>query len=115
MRRFPHLMKSRHGVYYVRLVAPAELRRRIPSMPREVRKSLGTKDKARAHVLFCKTYLRMRHALDERFPWEVEADREKELFHEGLELIEQFNNLDPNDPVALDTLSEELSVEQLEC
>lgn len=43
--RFPaYLSKSRHGIWYFRFVFPDRIRALIPSLPKEVRKSMQTRD-----------------------------------------------------------------------
>lgn len=42
--RFPsYISKSRHGIYYVRVVTPKAVRLAYPALPKEVRKSLNTR------------------------------------------------------------------------
>lgn len=45
-----YLSKSRHGIYYVRFATPTALMRACPNLPREIRKSLNTRDLREAAV-----------------------------------------------------------------
>jgi hypothetical protein len=44
----PHLVRSRHGIWYARIVVPQALRERYPQLPREIRRSTSTADSGRA-------------------------------------------------------------------
>ncbi|MGE5115000.1 MAG: DUF6538 domain-containing protein, partial [Betaproteobacteria bacterium] len=44
----PHLVRSRHGIWYVRIVVPERVRRLNPSLPREWRRSTRTACRRRA-------------------------------------------------------------------
>ena len=44
----PHLVRSRHGIWYVRIVVPERVRRLNPSLPRELRRSTRTASRQRA-------------------------------------------------------------------
>lgn len=58
--KISHLSLSRHGVYYFRFVTPPDVRRAHPTLPREMRRSLGTRDPRDAAMHSTKLALQLR-------------------------------------------------------
>ena len=56
----PHLFKSRHGVWYVRIVVPKAVRDRHPELPAELKRSTETAVRRVAEAIsreFCIDFL----------------------------------------------------------
>jgi hypothetical protein len=105
-------MRSRHSVYYFRLVLPPRIRTALGK--REVRLSLRSKDKRRATFIMSLINVVKSHHLDQDFPWEREFEESKDRFMRGLQLIEQCGRLDPDDAFARDELLEQLSGQEFD-
>ena len=98
-------MRSRHGVFYMRVVIPIGLRRLLGLKRREVKLSLKTVDAAKAQVLYCKKFVLMQKILQKDYSWEEEAENRQKTFERGLRLVRQFG-LDPHDEFERDALEE---------
>jgi hypothetical protein len=105
-------MKSRHGVYYLRLVLPEHKAHQLGRRPGEVRLSLRTKCKKEAKVRLAEKLSRMVQEPTELEPWEAQYEADRARFERGLVLIEQYGRIDPQDQFRFDALCEQLSLSQ---
>ena len=74
MTRHTYLMKSRHGVYYLRVVLPKNAIDQLGRRAGELRLSLRTKSKWQAKLRLAET-LYMMTKTNYPMPWEAEADQ----------------------------------------
>lgn len=108
MTRHTYLMKSRHGVYYLRVVLPRHVVGQLGWRAGELRLSLRTKSKGQAKLRLAETLHTMTKTT---YParWEAEADAKRESYERGLALVEQFGRLNPHDVHRIDAVHEALS------
>jgi hypothetical protein len=108
MTRHTYLLKSRHGVYYLRVVLPECRAQRLGRQAGELRLSLRTKCKRQAKLRLAETLHTMTKTTYP-MPWEAEADAKRESYARGLALVEQFGRLNPRDIHRIDNLCEALT------
>jgi hypothetical protein len=103
-----YLMKSRHGVYYARLVLPEHKAGRLGRRVGELR----TKSKEQAKLRLAETLRIMISKSYDLEPWELEADADRASYQRGLALVEQFGRLNPKDIHRLEAIHETLSAQE---
>ena len=107
-----YLHRSRHGVYYLRMVIPQSLRVSLGVREREVRASLRTKNKQQARVKLAprvSAMTKLFHGLEE-----LEQQQRLERYERGLELIRQYGSIDLNHEFQFEALTSELQGPDLE-
>ena len=92
MRRQTYLLRSRHGVYYFRMVIPQAIRSSLGFSGREVRLSLGTKDRQAATRQLPSRIFAMTNLFKDLQPWEVDAQERLAKYKRGLALIKSYGN-----------------------
>ena len=115
-----YLLRSRHGVYYLRMVIPQAVRHALGIPQREVRISLRTKDKQHARLELASRVSAMTKTfnvyLQSDQPWECEAEREREerrqRYLHGAELIAKYGEFDSDDEDELDVLRDALGPDE---
>ena len=117
-----YLLRSRHGVYYLRMVIPQAVRHALGVPRREVRISLRTKDKQHARLELASRVSAMTKTfnvyLQSNQPWEREAEAEREArrqrYRHGAELIAKYGAFDIDDEDQLDVLRDSLGPDEFE-
>jgi integrase len=117
-----YLLRSRHGVYYLRMVIPQAVRHALGVPQREVRISLRTKDKQHARLELASRVSAMTKTfkvyLQSDTPWEREAETEREerrqRYRHGAELIAKYGEFDIDDEDQLDVLRDALGPDEFE-
>jgi hypothetical protein len=109
-----YLHRSRHGVYYLRMVIPQLLRTSLGLREREVRTSLRTKDKQRARLKLAPRISAMTNLFRELEESELELEQQVQRYHRGLELIRNHGLIDLDHGFQFDALASELSGPDLE-
>ncbi len=115
-----YLLRSRHGVYYLRMVIPQAVRHALGMPQREVRISLRTKDKQHARLELASRVSAMTKTfnvyLQSDQPWECEAETEREerrqRYLHGAELIAKYGEFDIDDEDELDVLRDALGPDE---
>ena len=105
MRGHTYLLRSRHGVYYVRMVIPQAIRSSLGMPEREVRLSLGTKDRQVATRILPSRIFAMTNLFKDLKPWEVDAEERSAKYKRGLELIKFHGKYDLDDEFDLDEIA----------
>ena len=110
-----YLMKSRHGVYYLRLVVRPAADAPEGTKSREIRLSLRTKKKCEAKARLVETLFEVQRCggRPERPRMPDDDDRER-LFYRGLTLMDRHGEFDPHDEFNLGTLLELMSHSDVE-
>ena len=108
-----YLLRSRHGIYYARIVIPPAIRSVIGIPAREVRFSLRTKDHKLARRLLPHRICAMTNLFSNLEASELEADERSKLYKRGLELIRQHGKYDLDDEFELDEIRSELTGDDL--
>jgi hypothetical protein len=117
-----YLLRSRHGVYYLRMVIPRAVRHALGVPQREVRISLRTKDKQHARLELASRVSAMTKTfyvhLQSDTPWERESETEREerrqRYRHGAELIARYGEFDIDDDDQLDVLRDALGPDEFE-
>lgn len=102
---FSYLCKSRHGIWYLQLRIPKQIRDTNPHLPPLVRKSLKTRNRREALRLARKMVVWMEDTnyTANLADWEAKAEREARLYHVGLPLFTELNELEATgDSVAVE-------------
>ncbi len=109
-----YLLRNRYDVFYLRMIVPAAIRTSIGLTSREVRLSLRTKDRRIARRRLAERTIAMSRLFEGLEAWEIDAERRKEMFQRGLELIRNHGLVDLHDEFELDALTSDLSMFDLE-
>jgi bifunctional DNA-binding transcriptional regulator/antitoxin component of YhaV-PrlF toxin-antitoxin module len=109
-----YLHRSRHGVYYLRIVIPKPVRTSLGLNEREVRTSLRTKDKQRARLKLASRVSAMTKLFQGPKEWELDQEQRLERYQRGRELIRQHGLIDLNHKFQFEALTSELGTPDLE-
>jgi hypothetical protein len=81
---------------------------------REVRLSLGTKDRQAAKRMLTSWIFAMTNLFKDLQPWEVDAEERSAKYKRGLALIKSHGKYDLDDEFDLDQIASELGTDDLE-